>query len=168
MRALRLRAAAAGLAGVALASLARADAPGDQYDYFSSADQTIRDLHTNLLWERYPAAVPLDYASALDHCARLSIGGIGGTWRVPSYKELLTIVDEAPHTEYENGTLVSKAIDANAFPQTPVTAYDWWTSSPTLQANAAYAIDFSTGQAYALSTTPGKGNYVRCVQYVGP
>jgi hypothetical protein len=160
----------AGAAAVALASvtLARADAPGTQYGYFNSSAQVIQDNFTKLLWERYPPAGTVTFDDALARCATLSIGGVGGTWRLPTYKELLTIVDEAPHTEYDDGALVSKAIDPNAFPGTQVTPADWWTSSPAAGAAGAsvYAINFSTGLAFEYDvTTLG---YARCVQYVGP
>lgn len=65
-----------------------------------------------------------------------------GYWRVPSYKELLTLVDESPHQDYVQGLIV--AIDANAFPSTP--ASQFWTSSlDPMNPTQAYAVDFGTG-----------------------
>ncbi|HEY6460607.1 MAG TPA: DUF1566 domain-containing protein [Polyangiaceae bacterium] len=162
----RLRIVAAGVSALGFATLARADAPGTQYGYFDSAAQVIQDEFTGLLWERYPPPGTVTLDAAVARCASLSIGGVSGTWRLPTYKELLTLVDEAPHTEYENGGLVSKAIDPNAFPGTLVDAY-WWTSSPAASPNV-FTVDFSAGASYASSPLGGKTSYARCVQYVGP
>jgi hypothetical protein len=76
-------------------------------------------------------------------------------------KDLLTLVDEEPHAEYEDGGIVLKAIDGKAFPATP--AAPFWTSSvyapdPT----RAWVVDFATGIA---SPQPrGARHYVRCVR----
>jgi Protein of unknown function (DUF1566) len=161
-----LRAVAVGGACFALATLARADAPSDQYGYFDTANQTIFDNYTRLEWERYPPTAPMAFSDALTHCATLTLGSAAGSWRLPSYKELLTIVDEAPHTEYENGALVQKAIDPNAFPQAPVLDNEYWTSSPNLVSGGFYGIDFTTGAAFPVKAN--SSGYVRCVQWTGP
>jgi len=76
-------------------------------------------------------------------------------------KELLTLVDEQPHEEYENATLVPKAIDANAFPQTPSVLF--WSGSPDAAApTKAWAVDFKTGAASAHPRT--ELHPVRCVR----
>ena len=162
MRLPRVRGALAATALFAMVSLARADAPPDQYDLFNSSSATIRDHYTTLVWERTAPSGTYDFAHAALYCQGLSLDTYVN-WRVPSYKELLTLVDEHPHDEYENGALVSHAIDPNAFPGTSVT-WAYWTSSmnpeDTFQLSA-YAIDFKTGQAYVQQTSTTL--YVRCV-----
>lgn len=160
---LRVSTAAAGV--VALASLAHADAPPDQYGLFNATYQVIEDVQTGLYWQRYPApttpATALSFDDAASYCANLSLGSYATGWRVPSYKELLTLVDEAPHVEYEDGGLVPKAIDGNAFPDTAVDE-PYWTSSlfPALT-GYAYFVDFSTG--IPNDDKIGRSYYVRCV-----
>jgi hypothetical protein len=161
----RVRGTLAAVALVAMVSLARADAPSDQYDLFNSASVTIADHYTGLVWERAAPSVQYSFSDAANYCQGLSLNGFGN-WRVPSYKELLTLVDENPHFEYENGGLVPHAIDPQAFPGTAV-GTPYWTSSmypedPTQ--SSAYAVDFRNGQAFQTSTAPTTVLFVRCVR----
>ena len=157
----RLRATLAAGAVVALTTLARADAPSDQYDLFNGSSDVIVDRWTGLTWQRAASPTPVTQDGAFAVCASLSLDSLTSGWRVPSYKELLTLVDEAPHTEYEDGQLVEKAIDPNAFPGIAVD-HTYWTSSPyTPQAASAYTVSFDTGLANSDETI--HANYVRCV-----
>jgi hypothetical protein len=159
----------AGVAGVVtLASVARADAPSDQYELFDVNDVTIQDHFTTLVWQRYPATsitsgmpATMTFDAAAAYCQGLSLGSYANGWRVPSYKELLTLVDEKPHLEFENGQLVPKAIDLHAFPGTPTAGTSYWTSS-TYQDGRGYAVDFSDGTAQ-LASKANTSFYVRCV-----
>jgi hypothetical protein len=162
-----LRATLAASTVVVLATLARADAPTDQYNLFNLNSDVIQDLRTGLFWQRYPSTTPVSFTEAAAMCQALSLDTMPTGWRVPSYKELLTIVDEAPHYEYENGVLVQKWIDPNAFPGitgAPVLMYPYWTSSAypvTPPSGYAYAVNFNSGfpQSQSMSTP----QYVRCV-----
>jgi hypothetical protein len=157
-----LRASLAASAAVVLATLARADAPSDQYGTFNLSTPVIADAKTGLSWQRYPPTAGVSFQGAADYCATLSLYIFASGWRVPSYKELLTLVDEAPHVEYEGTTVVEKFIDANAFPGAAVTTSPYWTSSAyPAQAGSAYVVDFHTGVPQAQDT--GFSAYVRCV-----
>jgi hypothetical protein len=105
----------------------------------------------------------MTFAGAAAYCSSLSLGGV--SWRVPSYKELLTLVDENPHFEYSNGDLVLHAIDANAFLGTAVDQ-PYWTSStfpdPQHPSASAYAVYFSDGRAEQWFFTQNN-IHVRCV-----
>jgi hypothetical protein len=148
---------------VALATLARADAPPDQYNLFNQNNDVIPDLRTGLSWQRYPPATGVSFDAAAAYCSQLSLDTLTTGWRVPSYKELLTLVDEAPHVEYEGGQLVQKAIDGNAFPGAAVGS-NYWTSSPyPLQAGYAYTINFHDGTALQADVVTSNAFYVRCV-----
>jgi hypothetical protein len=153
------------MALVAIVSLARADAPTDQYQLFGSGNLTIQDLKTGLSWQRSVptmggATATFSFQQAATYCQGLSLDG-PSTWRVPSYKEILTLVDENPHFEYDNGGLVPHAIDPNAFPATPVLTAYWTSSIYPEDMTSAYAVDFETGLA---NPTPlGTGLYLRCV-----
>jgi len=158
---LRIVAAAAGLS--ALAATAQADAPVDQYGFFDSSAQTIQDLRTGLIWQRDAPTQAAMFYDAAAYCGGLSLATPAGPttgWRVPSYKELLTLVDETPHTEYVVNGLKEVWTDANAFPQTAVDK-DYWTSSLYLAAPAsAYVVDFSDGFGGQQDTVAML--YVRC------
>jgi|HubBroStandDraft_6_1064221.scaffolds.fasta_scaffold314312_2 hypothetical protein len=160
----RLRAAVAAAGLTVLAATARADAPIDQYGFFDSSAEVIQDLRTGLVWQRAASTQTMGFYDAAAFCGGLSLATPAGQtigWRVPSYKELLTLVDETPHTEYVDEGLVEVWTDANAFPQTPVGS-DYWTSSPYLtEPLSAYVVDFSDG--YGGEQHTDAMLYVRCV-----
>jgi hypothetical protein len=147
--------------GLAIVSVARADAPPAQYAGFNATDVVITDDGTGLSWQRTVVYRATSLADGEAYCAALSLGGLVG-WRVPSYKELLTLVDEDPHVEYPTGAPQTDAIDPHAFPGTPVDA-PFWSSSPTPMGGSAYVVRFDTGEA--LTATVGTPSYyVRCVR----
>ena len=109
----------------------RANAPGGRY---TVADGTVTDNQTGLVWQQADDGNTYTFAAAQSHCA-----GLGGTWRVPTPKELLTLVDESRE---------SPAIDTTAFPNTPAT--NFWTSAPSAtNAGDAWFVDFNAyGTSY--------------------
>ncbi|MDP9151359.1 MAG: DUF1566 domain-containing protein [Myxococcota bacterium] len=157
---IRATVATAGL--VVFASRAQADAPLAQYALFDLSNLTIRDAGTRLTWQRSPLAQPITFAAAADACAHLNLERLSDGWRVPSYKELLTLVDESPHLEYEAGGLVQKAIDANAFPRTATDVYYWTSSYYVNDRTYAYSVNFRDGLAFK-SQVASDLLYVRCV-----
>src|SRR5262249_21144628 len=135
------------------------------------------DQKTKLIWQRCPSTLVTKGGCAPDmstfdeatvYCSMLTLDtgatghGVMG-WRVPSYKELLTLVDEAPHTEYEDGALVYKYIDGNAFLGTP-TDRVYWTSSlaPNFSPRSAFAVDFANGTG-VIQRYANERYHVRCV-----
>ena len=74
-------------------------------------DATVTDMGTGLTWQRRLDPQLRNHADALSYCNELAAAG--GGWRLPSVKELLTIVDE---------TRVNPASDPAVFPDVP--AYD--------------------------------------------
>jgi len=82
-------------------------APPNQYSELS-ADE-VRDNYTGLIWERDGDASGLvDWQGAVSYCESLSLGGNDG-WRLPSVRELATLVDEAE---------VAPSINETMFPNT--------------------------------------------------
>jgi hypothetical protein len=147
---------------VAFALPVSADAPTSgpdrQYESFTEADREIIDHFTRLHWERpnallsaYPPA--MNYAAALQFCAN-------GARRLPSMKELLTIVDEEPHPEYDTTALANtqRMIDKNAFLGTPPEPF--WTSSRLSNGQRA-TVHFGTGLTLSADETDVRR--VRCV-----
>ena len=123
---------------------ARGDAPVGQYLTFSPTSLNITDAHTNLVWLRTPVATnvqtpssPSAYAIALMLCTNAGVG-----WRLPSVRELLSIVDEQPHSEHVAGQDVEIFIDANAFPGTPNMRFLAASPDPS---NRIWWVDFGTG-----------------------
>jgi len=153
-----LRGALASLAVVTAGLVARADAPAGQYGPFNQANTVITDAKTNLAWQR-TVTTRTDFAGAVAACRGLSLGTFPSGWRLPSYKELLTLVDESPHTEYPTGAPQQIAIDPYAFPETPVTPSNYWTSS--VAGGQVFSVEFVQGNASLQSPTATQ--YVRCV-----
>jgi len=149
-------------AGLALAATVRADAPAEQYLPFTRADKNIVDQKTTLEWERgdpnvawstYPTLA--NAGGAIVHCT--SIGK-----RVPTLKELLTLVDENPTKEYESGKEIAKFIDTSAFPKTPTTGKFFTSTTDPNDPAKVYCVDFGTGEAtICLAAQPA---FVRCVK----
>jgi hypothetical protein len=153
------------LGAVAVATAARADAPTNQYGPFDGTNLVIVDKNTMLTWERYVTSDLFTFTEAASHCATGTHGDNTTGWRVPSYKELLTIVDEVPHFEYENLQIVPKSYDSHAFYGTPVDA-PYWSSSPTPFDSTepkAFVVDFFNGQGQS-SPMRQRIDHVRCVR----
>lgn len=133
-----------------------AGAPADQYDPFVRADTNVTDHWTTLIWER-TARGPATFSAAKATCLALP-----DVERLPTMKELLTLVDEVPHDEYENGHLVSRSIDQSAFPGTPPEAF-WSGTRNAANGSQAWVVNFKTGAA-SLSDATTATHWYRCVR----
>jgi hypothetical protein len=142
------------LASVVLSGAARADAPPGR---FTASGGAVVDGVTHLTWRQMVATSGGDdgagratWANAKSTCA-----GLGGGYRLPTAKELLTIVDFSRS---------NPAIDTSvsAFPDTPAEAF--WTATPLAGSppTSAWFIDFSDGYAGNIDMT--QVNRVRCVR----
>jgi hypothetical protein len=125
----------------------------------TSPDDTVVDLGTGLVWQRTLAGATLTFDDAHDHCAAVTLPGTG--WRVPSVKELQTLVHD--------GKTQAPFIDGEAFPGTPAGLAPFWTSSPSVTVEtAAWFVNFGTGEASDVAPVAGDGmdqlNHVRCVR----
>ncbi|MBX3233684.1 MAG: DUF1566 domain-containing protein [Labilithrix sp.] len=118
--------------------------PAQQYDNFGPNEVTIRDRKSGLRWTRPRSNEPYPVrklADAKTYCAGLQPVGEN---RLPSLKELLSLVDEEPHAEYVDTRNQPRYIDRNAFLRTPDKAF--WTSSEFPDGSATYTVDFRTGR----------------------
>jgi hypothetical protein len=151
------------LVALLLALPAAADAPRDppQYDAFDADSLTIKDNFTKLEWDRRAVLSRVSYGAAELGCPGLTT--LQNVGRLPTVKELLTILDEEPHTEYEFGKYVAKMIDSLAFDGTPVDV-PYWTSSPA-GGGKVWMVSFATGAMTPVLSTDNnaKGN-ARCVR----
>jgi hypothetical protein len=148
---LRYRTLVQAAALVAIALVTRhsgADAPPGRYTISAG---TVIDTKTGLTWQQGvgPGA---NWANAKTYCAGLSLAGTG--WRLPTMKELLTILDVlrsgAPY------------IDQTAFPG-PAAAF--WSSTPYAPSSGNAWIVYTTALSsanYFLSVS--SSTTVRCVR----
>ncbi len=140
---------AASIAFILVAVPAAASAPSGRY---TVANGTVYDTKTKLTWQQAVPTVKYTRAAAATYCSSLLLNGAG--WRVPTVKDLLTIVDYSQP--------ISPVIDANAFPNTPGDTF-WSSTVPTNGPGGTYwYVGFSDGSAGILDATlPGS---VRCVR----
>lgn len=110
--------------------------PPDQYTLVAEGE--VRDNYTGLVWERGYSSAQLSWQDAVAYCENLALNG--QSWRLPSIRELSTLVDEA---------LVAPSIDRDWFPDTRYGARSnhWYWASHTAQnnPNAAWALNFDDG-----------------------
>jgi hypothetical protein len=140
-----------------LALKVSADAPSTQYAPFNYTDPSIVDQQTHLAWDRRISS-PLTTSIQIEtYCIAPS--------RLPTVKELLTLVDETPHLDYDQAQKknVSVHIDRDAFPYSlgymSVDApFCTQTRDPTT--SFRFVVDFATGGALATAAACR----VRCVQ----
>jgi len=90
-----------------------AQAPEGQYEV---ANGIVTDVKTQLHWQQQADPTLRHRADAVMHCATLDLNGQG--WRVPTMKEIQTLVDE---------TVTNPAMDTMVFPGLAASCY--WSSS---------------------------------------
>ena len=125
---LALRSLALALALLAPAAAARANAPAGQYTVSSS---TVVDNRTHLTWYKTVGA-NLNHDNAVNYC-----GLLGAGWRLPSVKELQTLIDDSQPSP--------PRLDTTAFPGAPSTGF--YSTSTTYPGDATlyYYVNFYTG-----------------------
>jgi len=141
--------AAVVLACVTPALAVRANAPPGRY---TASNGTVTDTKTKLIWQQAtPSAMP--WADARSYCAGIgaTLGGSG--WRLPTIKELETLVDVSVSSR--------PTIDVIYFPNAPAALF--WSSTPTPEdSSRAWIVDFIDG-THAVTSRSGN-NRVRCVR----
>jgi hypothetical protein len=148
---------AALVAVVTLPQSASANAPSGHYVVAAGSGTgkgTVYDTKSLLTWEQTTSSPLYNWADAKTYCAGVgaSLGGTG--WRLPTLKELMSIVDYSQPT--------GPMIDPTAFPSTPVGTF--WSSSPYLISSSNWMlVDFGSGGAADGSAASGLGR-VRCVR----
>jgi hypothetical protein len=135
------------LCGVMWTHQSQANAPTGQYVV---SNGTVLDTQSQLTWERNPSDVLVSFDAANAYCAGLTLDG--GNWRVPSMKELQTIIDE---------TRIDPCIDISAFPNTFLDKY--WSSTLWVGGTPdAWYVRFDYGSSNIDPTV--NLHYVRCVR----
>jgi Protein of unknown function (DUF1566) len=135
--------------GASLTLQARAEVPVCRYD---TTTDTVLDRTTKLTWQRKFEGTSMTHQKAQEYCSKLITDG--GGFRLPSVKELQTIVDvlrSAP------------AIDTTAFPDVPSSSSAYWTETTYAKDNTnAWYVQFVDGSVYWKPRS--ETMYVRCVK----
>jgi hypothetical protein len=112
-------------------------------------DGTLYDTKTKLTWQQTPAPGTYTWSGAKSYCSSLPVNGVA--WRLPTLKELVTIVDFAA---------ANPAID-HAFSNTPAEAF--WSSTPFASSfGYAWYVDFRFGDSSSLAVSTRQD--VRCAR----
>lgn len=127
-------------------------APPNQYTLLS-ADEA-RDNYTGLIWQREGDASGLiDWQQAVAYCDNLTLG-TSSDWRLPSVRELATLVDEAD---------VAPSIDEATFPNTHYGArsnnWYWASHRQRNSSSASWGLNFDDGFTGFNAGSQGDWNY---------
>ena len=104
-----------------------------------SKGEAVLDTETRLIWERSPSSAETAWANASLRCALTSTGGRLG-WRLPSFFELMTLVEPSPLATANRPSLPA----GHPFRGVKTGLY-WTTNSQDTEPTNAYAIDFLRG-----------------------
>jgi hypothetical protein len=126
----------------------RANAPAGRYTIADNG--IVYDTQTELTWQATDDRTARDFAGALAYCDALPLAG--GGWRLPSVKELLSLLDMSRS---------NPAIDPRAFPS--VSNASFWSGSDQVGVTGEkWFVYFPYGN---LSwTAVNATNLVRCVR----
>ncbi|HVV49219.1 MAG TPA: DUF1566 domain-containing protein [Polyangia bacterium] len=141
---------ATALCGVLLTSISTARGAVPAGRYMVNAG-TVYDTKTKLTWQQTVTPTTYAFSDAINYCASMGVSLGGAGWRIPTIKELQTIVDYSQTS--------APWIDRTAFPSTPV--HYFWSSTAQAGTTTHWVLDFSVGNI----TVPGMStaNNVRCV-----
>jgi len=108
---------------------------------YSTNGAEVTDVQAGLVWRRcsegqvWSAGICSGTPTTFTHEQALAYARTQTVWRIPSVKELSSLVDTSRF---------NPAIDGNAFPLTPSAFY--WTSSPDVRLpSLAWTVDFGLG-----------------------
>ena len=131
-----------------------AAAPAGRY---TVSGGTVIDSKTKLTWQQVPASSTMTMAAAESYCASSSLSAaLGGTgWRLPTVKELLTLVDTSVASP-------GPTVDSAYFASGPSNVF----GSSTLVAHSSthvWSVIFTYG-GVSDSSSPNTALSVRCVR----
>jgi Protein of unknown function (DUF1566) len=114
--------------------------PGSRFQLLEEyKEEAVLDTETHLIWERTPSSSRTSWANASLRCALSPTGGRLG-WRLPSFLELMTLVEPSPPVAAAKPSLPT------GHPFRGVTADPYWTiSSEDIEPANAYTVDFLRG-----------------------
>jgi hypothetical protein len=132
-------------------ALIRADAPSGRYGFPTST--TVLDTKTGLVWQRKVSVTPTSQAAGASTCFNNPMALTGTGWRLPTAKELLTLLDLSR----------SNGLDSSAFPSEPSGAY-WSSTKANAAGDLAWLVNFPPGNTPNESAQASQASLVRCVR----
>ncbi|MEI6805751.1 MAG: DUF1566 domain-containing protein [Myxococcaceae bacterium] len=125
----------------------------DEYgNQVSPLSLQVKDQVTGLLWQRRSSSVAMTWNLTQGYCDNLVVGSDGlKSWRLPTVKELTSLVDYSLYT---------LSINQTAFPETLNSYY--WSSSFMPLTDYFWNVVFSAGGTVNTGLKTGSG-YVRCL-----
>jgi Protein of unknown function (DUF1566) len=148
------------LAALTISSFVHANAPPGQYKTFTKDSTEIIDAFTGLTWIRSVPKQDFDFKDAEAKCSMYGAG-----YRLPSVKELLTLIDEVRHREQVGNVETDVVVDPFAFGGSTYVAVGlFWTDTRRAPDNFRYVVDFGTGNAMPMDPMMTSAR-VRCVKY---
>lgn len=138
-----------------LSGPARAAAPAGHYVVSGSgAGMTVYDTKSKLTWTR--ASRLATWAEAKTTCANLGATAGGTGWRLPTYKELLTLLDLSQTSAMGGGDRID-----SVFPNLGMVGH--WSATPdAADATRAWNVNFFYGDTYTYGIT--NQNAFKCVR----
>ncbi len=114
--------------------------------------RTATDSLTGRIWQQGSSSESVDYVGAKAYCESLVLGGFSSGWRLPTARELQSIVDESsgpPLIEVEVFTAVSQ---------------HYWASTPSVASdpNKAWVVSFAEGDSGVIAKHDT--SFIRCVR----
>ena len=132
-------------------SLAGAAAPAGHFSFTSGAE-VVLDTKTGRTWQRFAGTTTATWNDANAYCSSVVGATLGGTgWRLPTVKELLSLVDYSVAT--------GPMIDTVAFPSAPADRF--WSANVDIALLPGY-VDFGTGRTGPDPRTAS--HLIRCVR----
>lgn len=116
-----------------------------------SSEKVVLDNNTGLMWQQTIPTSTYTWENAVSYCNNLTYASYTD-WRLPTPKELLTIVDNSKY---------DPAIDTTYFSNTP-SSYFWSSSTYANDTSSAWRVNFNLGNVYSDYKTDT--SYVRCVR----
>ncbi|WP_028866071.1 DUF1566 domain-containing protein [Psychromonas aquimarina] len=153
--------------------------------FINNGDGTITDAASGLMWQRADSAKAMNWQDALDYAENLRLAGYSD-WRLPSAKELHSIVDYSRSPQTTNSAALNPLFSITAIkdPQGRKQYPYFWSSTTHLDGRNPYssAVYFAFGEAQgrmhnrlmdvhgagAQRSDPKSGNKKDYPQYFGP
>jgi hypothetical protein len=134
------------------------EAATDGDRYVDNDDGTVTDKVSGLMWQKVSPDNKMTWEKALEYCENLIFANYTD-WRLPTEKELRSLVDS---TRYD------PAINTMYFPDA-FSSFYWSSTSVAAQTNCAWAVDFDQGNSIYTydtfeSTRKSGSYYVRAVR----
>lgn len=112
---------------------------------------TVTDISTGLTWQKADSGKGMDWKAALAYAEKLELAG-KEDWRLPSVKELQSIVDYSRAPDATDRSKRGPAIN-KVFKLTAVESW-FWTGTTHIENRGAYYVCF--GQAFSVRKMAGK------------